>query len=152
MLIFLKKQAENVNDNLFLEHFMANHGLFEALIQVWCFNEIILSLNYQSCLKVLSNTESRSLFGKDVLLLLTILLQYRKYDSENPFIIKLSILDNEMALTGIAMIMSGVLAEFNRYYFFLKKLKIISIFLAEIMLKVKKNKKVNRHGGIMLGI
>ncbi|RNA29751.1 hypothetical protein BpHYR1_047164 [Brachionus plicatilis] len=97
-LLAMATQAENVNDNLFLDYFMINHGLFEAIVQI------------------VSDPETRTLYGKDVLLLLTILLQYQKYDSENPFIIKLSILDNEMALTGIAMIMSGVLAEFNRNY------------------------------------
>ena len=52
--------------------------------------------------------------GRDALLLLTILLQYRKYDSENPYIVKLSILDDEMALTGLAFIISSVLADYNR--------------------------------------
>lgn len=50
------------------------------------------------------------------MLLLTILLQYNKYDGENPYAVKLSILDDELALTGLAMIMSSVFAQFNRFY------------------------------------
>lgn len=49
-------------------------------------------------------------------MLLTILLQYHKYESENPYVVKLSILDDEMALTGLAQVMSSVLAEYNRIY------------------------------------
>ncbi len=56
------------------------------------------------------------MLGRDALLLLTILLQYQKYDSENPYIVKLSILDDEMALTGLAQVMSSSLADFNRLY------------------------------------
>ncbi|CAF0844248.1 unnamed protein product [Brachionus calyciflorus] len=97
-LLALATQVENANDNLFMEHFMLNNSLFEAIIQI------------------VSDPNSRSLHGRDSLLLLTILLQYQKYESENPYVVKLSILDDEMALTGIAMIMSSSLAEFNRNY------------------------------------
>lgn len=62
----------------------------------------------------MSQTSSRALLGRDALLLLTILLQYHKYDSENPYIVKLSILDDEMALTGLAQVMSSSLVEYNR--------------------------------------
>ena len=33
-LLALVTQIENLNDNLFLEHFMQNNSLFEAIIQV----------------------------------------------------------------------------------------------------------------------
>lgn len=97
-LLSLVTQVENVNDNLFMEHFMVNNSLFEAIIQI------------------VSDSTGRSLHGRDALLLLTILLQYKKYDAENPYIVKLSILDDEMALTGLAQVMSSSLAEYNRIY------------------------------------
>jgi hypothetical protein len=97
-LLSLVSQVENINDNLFIEHFILNNSLFEALIQL------------------VSQSTTRVLHGRDALLLLTILLQYKKYDAENPYIVKLSILDDEMALTGLAQVMSSSLAEFNRNY------------------------------------
>lgn len=97
-LLALVTQIENVNDNLFLEYFMQNNGLFEAVIHI------------------VSDPKSRQLYGRDAVLLLTILLQYHKYESENPYVVKLSILDDEMALTGLAQVMSSVLAEYNRIY------------------------------------
>lgn len=62
----------------------------------------------------MSDPISRSIHGRDALLLLTILLQYHKYESENPYVVKLSILDDEMALTGLAQVMTSVFGEFNR--------------------------------------
>jgi hypothetical protein len=78
---------------------MFNNSMFEALIQI------------------ISSSSGRALLGSDALLLLTILLQYQKYDSENPYIVKLSILDDEMALTGLAQVMLSSLADYNRYLF-----------------------------------
>ena len=75
---------------------MFNNSIFEAIIQI------------------VSDKTARGIHGRDALLLLTILLQYQKYDSENPYIIKLSILDDEMALTGLAQVMSSALADYNR--------------------------------------
>ena len=75
---------------------MFNNSIFEALIQI------------------ISSSSGRALLGSDALLLLTILLQYQKYDSENPYIVKLSILDDEMALTGLAQVMLSSLADYNR--------------------------------------
>lgn len=77
---------------------MYNNSIFEAIIQI------------------ISTSSLRTVLGRDALLLLTILLQYQKYDSENPYIVKLSILDDEMALTGLAQVMSSSLSEYNRLY------------------------------------
>jgi hypothetical protein len=49
--------------------------------------------------KIISQHKSRLSHGRDALMLLTLLLQYQKYESENPYIGKLSILDDELALT-----------------------------------------------------
>jgi hypothetical protein len=75
---------------------MYNNSIFEAIIQI------------------ISSSSLRTLLGRDALLLLTILLQYQKHESENPYIVKLSILDDEMALTGLAQVMSSSLSEYNR--------------------------------------
>jgi hypothetical protein len=77
---------------------MLNSGLFEALVTI------------------VSELKSRIIHGKDALLLLTLLLQYRKYESENPYVGKLSLLDSELALTGLAQIMSSVLVKYNQLY------------------------------------
>lgn len=97
-LLSLVSLTENINENAIVDYFMLNSSLFEALIQI------------------ISQHKSRLSYGRDALLLLTLLLQYQKYESENPYIGKLSILDDELALTGLAQVMSAVLVEYNRLY------------------------------------
>lgn len=87
-----------MDENVFIDYFMLNSSLFEALITI------------------VSELKSRIMLGKDALLLLTLLLQYRKYESENPYVGKLSLLDSELALTGLAQIMSSVLVKYNQLY------------------------------------
>lgn len=54
--------------------------------------------------------------GHNAVLLLTILVQYRKYESSNPYIVKLSILDQELSLHGYAQVITGSLASYNQHY------------------------------------
>ncbi len=58
-----------------------------------------LRLHFYCNWKIISERKSRLLHGRNALLILTLLLQYRKYESENPYVVKLSILDDELALT-----------------------------------------------------
>jgi hypothetical protein len=110
--------------------------------------------------QIVSDPNLRRSYGRDAVLLLTILLQYKKYESENPYIVKLSILDDEMALTGLAMIMSSSFAEYNRYNNHKRGLYKLSWecfvtltyyfpFIKESTQIAEKNKTVNRLGGIM---
>lgn len=96
LLIFITGM-DNVNKNVFLEYVMMN-SVFETLMQI------------------LSNPDSRELHGYDSTLILTVLVNYRKHEAANPYVIKLSVLDDELALNGLGCIISHVLAEYNRHY------------------------------------
>ena len=52
-------------------------------------------------------SESRARHGQSAILVLTLLVQYRKYESNNPYVVKLSILDQEMALHGYSQVYSS---------------------------------------------
>ncbi|XP_064601985.1 LOW QUALITY PROTEIN: armadillo-like helical domain-containing protein 3 [Liolophura sinensis] len=89
--------TDNISQNTLLEYLMIN-SVFEALIQI------------------MGNLVARQTLGSDTVLLLTLLVQYRKYESANPYIVKLSILDDELAMTGYAQVVSSVLSDFNREF------------------------------------
>ncbi|XP_065919439.1 armadillo-like helical domain-containing protein 3 [Dysidea avara] len=96
LLIFLTAM-DSVNKNVMLEYIMMN-SVFETLMQI------------------LSNPDSRELHGCDSTLILTVLVNYRKHEAANPYVIKLSVLDDELALNGLGCIISQVLTEYNRHY------------------------------------
>ncbi|PVD29992.1 hypothetical protein C0Q70_09253 [Pomacea canaliculata] len=96
LLVFITA-ADNISQNTLLEYIMMN-SVFEALIQI------------------LGHPTQRQVLGHDAALVLTLLVQYRKYESANPYVVKLSILDDELALTGYAQVVSTLLADFNREY------------------------------------
>ncbi|KAK7109032.1 armadillo-like helical domain-containing protein 3 [Littorina saxatilis] len=96
-LLILITATDNVSQNTLLEYVMMN-SVFEAVVQI------------------LGHPTQRQLLGHDAALVLTLLVQYRKYESANPYVVKLSILDDELALTGYAQVISVLLADFNREY------------------------------------
>ncbi|XP_011684942.1 PREDICTED: UPF0668 protein C10orf76 homolog isoform X2 [Wasmannia auropunctata] len=88
---------DNISQNTLLEYVMLN-SVFESLIQL------------------LRDTAARNRHGHDAVLLLTLLVNYRKYESANPYIVKLSILDDELALNGYGQAISSALTEFCRQF------------------------------------
>mgnify|MGYP006989420847 FL=1 len=59
---------------------------------------------------------SRIQHGHDAVLILTLLANYRKHEAANPYIVKLSILDDELALNGYSQVITLSLTEFCRHF------------------------------------
>ncbi|RZF43949.1 hypothetical protein LSTR_LSTR006757 [Laodelphax striatellus] len=93
LLLLIVTGTENVSQNTLLEYIMMN-SIFETLIQL------------------LTDGASRISHGHDVVLLLTLLVNYRKHEAANPYIVKLSILDDQLALNGYGQVITGSLSEF----------------------------------------
>ena len=93
----LATATDNISQNTLLEYILIN-SVFEALIQI------------------LGNGALRQILGHETVLVLTLFVQYRKYESANQYIVKLSILDDELALTGYAQVVHNALYDFNRSY------------------------------------
>uniref|UniRef100_A0A673GSP0 UPF0668 protein C10orf76 homolog n=1 Tax=Sinocyclocheilus rhinocerous TaxID=307959 RepID=A0A673GSP0_9TELE len=71
---------------------------------------------FEAILQILSEVSSRAQHGYDAVVLLALLVNYRKYESVNPYIVKLSIVDDEPTLDGMGMVIHHALAEYNRQY------------------------------------
>uniref|UniRef100_A0A3Q3GL72 Armadillo like helical domain containing 3 n=1 Tax=Labrus bergylta TaxID=56723 RepID=A0A3Q3GL72_9LABR len=90
-------ELQYVRQNTILEYVMIN-SIFEAILQI------------------LSDVSSRGQHGYDAVVLLALLVNYRKYESVNPYIVKLSIVDDEPTLDGMGMVVHHALTEYNRQY------------------------------------
>ncbi|XP_043078367.1 LOW QUALITY PROTEIN: armadillo-like helical domain-containing protein 3 [Puntigrus tetrazona] len=97
LLLCLVTVTDNISQNTILEYVMIN-SIFEAILQI------------------LSDVSSRAQHGYDAVVLLALLVNYRKYESVNPYIVKLSIVDDEPTLDGMGMVIHHALAEYNRQY------------------------------------
>lgn len=97
LLLCLVTVTDNISQNTILEYVMIN-SIFEAILQI------------------LSDVSSRAQHGYDAVVLLALLVNYRKYESVNPYIVKLSIVDDEPTLAGMGMVIQQALTEYNRQY------------------------------------
>uniref|UniRef100_A0A8C2HWZ5 Armadillo like helical domain containing 3 n=1 Tax=Cyprinus carpio TaxID=7962 RepID=A0A8C2HWZ5_CYPCA len=97
LLLCLVTVTDNISQNTILEYVMIN-SIFEAILQI------------------LSDVSSRARHGYDAVVLLALLVNYRKYESVNPYIVKLSIVDDEPTLDGMGRVIHHALAEYNRQY------------------------------------
>jgi len=97
LLLVIASGTDNVSANTLLEYLMIN-SVFESLVQL------------------LSQTNQRVPHGASAVTVLTLLVQYRKYDSSNPYVLKLSILDQELALHGYSQVVTASLAGYTRSY------------------------------------
>uniref|UniRef100_A0ACB8F9W9 Armadillo-like helical domain-containing protein 3 n=1 Tax=Sphaerodactylus townsendi TaxID=933632 RepID=A0ACB8F9W9_9SAUR len=97
LLLCLVTVTDNISQNTILEYVMIN-SIFEAILQI------------------LSNPPSRREHGYEAVVLLALLVNYRKYESVNPYIVKLSIIDDEATLNGMGLVVAQALSEYNRQY------------------------------------
>ncbi|CAK1585365.1 unnamed protein product [Parnassius mnemosyne] len=93
LLLVIATGVDNIDDNPLMEYLML-HSLFEPLIQLLC-----------------TSTE-RQQHGYDVVLLLMFLVNYKKHESANPYVVKLSILDDELALNGYGQVITAALNDY----------------------------------------
>ncbi|KAL7990679.1 hypothetical protein Chor_014109 [Crotalus horridus] len=97
LLLCLVTVTDNISQNTILEYVMIN-SIFEAILQI------------------LSNLPSRREHGYEAVVLLALLVNYRKYESVNPYIVKLSIIDDEATLNGMGLVVAQALSEYNRQF------------------------------------
>ncbi|CAH0399785.1 unnamed protein product [Chilo suppressalis] len=93
LLLIIATGIDNIDENPLVEYLMLN-SLFEPLIQLLC-----------------TSTE-RQQHGYDVVMLLMLLVNYKKQESANPYVVKLSILDDELALNGYGQVITATLNDF----------------------------------------
>lgn len=97
LLLIITTAVDNVSSNTLLEYLMMN-SVFDTIVQI------------------LADPGLRSDHGHEAILLLCILVNYRKNEMQNPYLIKLSILDNELALNGLGLVISDILSSCNRKF------------------------------------
>ncbi|XP_055527570.1 armadillo-like helical domain-containing protein 3 [Wyeomyia smithii] len=95
LLFTIVTATDNLNQNTLVECLMVNN-LFDSFK------------------KLLSDPTARQEYGRDIVVLLTLLVNYRKNEGANPYVVQLSLLDEELALHGFGQIISASLFEFIR--------------------------------------
>lgn len=97
LLLIIATATDIVSSNTLLEYFML-HDIFHTMAQI------------------LGDPSSRGEHGHEAILLLCILINYRKNEIQNPYLLKMSILDDELALNGLGLIISEILSVCNRKF------------------------------------
>uniref|UniRef100_A0A182RPK2 DUF1741 domain-containing protein n=1 Tax=Anopheles funestus TaxID=62324 RepID=A0A182RPK2_ANOFN len=97
ILLIIATGMDNVNENCLIE-FIIGQNMFEVFKNM------------------LSDSSLRNLHGHDVVTLLTILVNYRKHEGSNPFVVELSLLADEFALNGYGQVISCVLTMFCKQH------------------------------------
>ena len=98
LLLIILTGIDNLNQNVIIEQLMV-HNLFSSFIR------LLNDPDFHNCE-----------FGNDVVLLVTLLVNYRKNEGTNPYVVQLSILADEYALNAFGQIISSKLVEFCRNY------------------------------------
>nr|SVE70289.1 EOG090X027A [Daphnia similis]SVE70913.1 EOG090X027A [Daphnia similis]SVE71544.1 EOG090X027A [Daphnia similis]SVE72177.1 EOG090X027A [Daphnia similis] len=97
MMVLTCTGNDNIAQNPFYEYF-TQHSVFESLVHILC------------------QTQGRLELGQDAVVVVTLMACYRKTGSANPYMVKLSMLDDELALTAYAQVVMASLGEFNERY------------------------------------
>lgn len=97
LLLIILTGMDNLNQNSIIEHLLSNN-LFDQFI------------------RLLNDPDFHTEFGHDLVLLITLLVNYRKNEGTNPYVVQLSILADEYALNSFGQIISSKLIEFCRQY------------------------------------
>lgn len=97
LLILVTASSPSLTENPLIGHLMSDH-LFDALVTA--------SLNLTS----------RHVLGFKALLLLTLLVNYKSEDCVNPFIVKLSLIQDEVVLNAFAHVICSEICDFNRRF------------------------------------
>lgn len=98
LLLIILTGIDSLNENIIVESLMINN-LFDPFIR------LLNDPEFHNCE-----------FGHDVVLLITLLVNYRKNQGTNPYVVQLSILADEYALNSFGQIISSKLIEFCRNY------------------------------------
>ncbi|XP_018804172.1 PREDICTED: UPF0668 protein C10orf76 homolog [Bactrocera latifrons] len=97
LLLIIVTGTDNISQNVLLEY-LTTYTLFDDFV------------------RLLSDSTLRAQHGHDVVILLTVLVNYRKHEAANPYVVQLSILADEMALNGYGQMISQSLIDFCRQY------------------------------------